>query len=85
MIAIVRADPQGVVLRSSQPARIPEVKFHNTAAQLIGFPGGQLVKPQLINLLSDDMWMVRLSLHATRFCPSLLPPKIVFVGLHDLP
>ena len=69
MIAIVRADPQGVVLRTSQLAHVPEEKFHNTVAQLIGFPRGQLVQPQLNNLLSDDMWMVRLSFHATRFAP----------------
>ena len=40
MVAIVRVGPQGVVLRSSQLARIPEEKFHNTAARPIGFPGG---------------------------------------------
>ena len=69
MIAIVRAGSQGVALQSSQLAGVLEERFDNTSVRLVIFPGGQLVQHQPNNLLFDDMWMVQLSLRATRLGP----------------
>ena len=69
MIAIARVGSQGVVLWSGQLARVLVQRFDNTVVRLIGFLGGQLVQPQLDNLLFGDIWKALLSLHAAKLGP----------------
>ena len=69
MIAITMVGSQGVVLRDSWLACVPVERFDNTAVRLIGFPGGQLVRPQSDNLLFGDMWKALLSLHSVKLGP----------------
>ena len=69
VIAIARVGSQGVVLRSSQFARVLIKRSDNTVLWLIDFLGGQLVQPQSGNLLFSDMWKALLSLHAVKLGP----------------
>ena len=58
VIAIAGVGPQGVVHRSSWFTRAPAVRGDSTAAQLIGFPGDQLVQTRSGSLFFGGMWMV---------------------------
>ena len=69
VIAIARASPQGVVPRRGRFERAPAVRVDSTAAQLIGFPGDQLVQTWSGSLSFGGMWMVLLSRHAARLGP----------------
>ena len=49
VIAIVRVGFPEVDLQSGQLVRVLVERFDNTAVRLIGYPGGQPVRPQLGN------------------------------------
>ena len=66
VIGIMRVGSQGVVLQSSQLARVLVERSDNTAVRLISFPRGQPVQPRSDNLLFGDMWKELLSLHAAK-------------------
>ena len=70
VIAIARADPQGMVHRSSRFARTPIVRVDSTTARLIGFLGDPLVQTWLDSLLFGGKWMVLLSWHVARLGPT---------------
>ena len=49
VIAIVRVGFQEVVLQSGQFSRVLVDSFDNIVVRLIGFPGGQVVRPRSSN------------------------------------